>query len=198
MRAVTGRYQKQKHISRHSFKLSTIYHIIARPGSQCSLDNKFGLLWEKKLIHLSFHETLPDVKGGKLHKNLPIYLQCGRLEDVAMFSVLSFHWKSEPPDSSWCKRKKMDDFLQYIPCGRLEGVAMLSVLIESLGKRTRVREWFIGMGEEYIRTFVFLRSRINLPIIKLTLFNGNEILYHLKSRLGKLSCTKSADILTLV
>ena len=63
MRAVTGRYQKQKHISRHSFKLSTIYHIIARPGSQCSLDNKFGLLWEKKLIHLSFHETLPDVKG---------------------------------------------------------------------------------------------------------------------------------------
>ena len=44
MRAVTGRYQKQKHISRHSFKLSTIYHIIARPGSQCSLDNNFGLL----------------------------------------------------------------------------------------------------------------------------------------------------------
>ena len=34
----------------------------------------------------------------------------------------------------------MDDLLQYIPCGRLEGVAMLSVLIESLGKRTRVRE----------------------------------------------------------
>ena len=123
MRAVTGRYQKQKHISRHSFKLSTIYHIIARPGSQCSLDNKFGLLWEKKLIHLSFHETLPDVKGGKLHKNFTIYLQCGRLEGVAMFSVL----------------------------------------IESLGKRTRVREWFIGMGEEYIRTFVFLFPRINLP-----------------------------------
>ena len=158
MRAVTGRYQKQKHISRHSFKLSTIYHIIARPGSQCSLDNKFGLLWEFFLIHLSFHETLPDVKGGKLHKNFTIYLQCGRLEGVAMFSVL----------------------------------------IESLGKRTRVREWFIGKGEEYIRTFVFLFPRINLPIIKLTLFNGNEILYHLKSRLGKLSCTKSADILTLV
>ena len=52
------------------------------------------------LIHLSFHETLPDVKGGKLHKNFTIYLQCGRLEGVAMFSVL----------------------------------------IESLGKRTRVRE----------------------------------------------------------
>ena len=29
MRAVTGRYQKQKHIFRHSFKLSAIYHIIA-------------------------------------------------------------------------------------------------------------------------------------------------------------------------
>ena len=126
------------------------------------------------------------------------FIPCGRLEDVAMFSVLSFHWKSEPPDSSWCKRKKMDDFLQYIPCGRLEGVAMFSVLIESLGKRTRVREWFIGMGEEYIRTFVFLFPRINLPIIKLTLFNENEILYHLKSRIGKLSCTKRADILTLV
>ena len=43
--------------------------------------------------------------------------------------------------------------------------------------RTRVRGWFIGMGEEYIRTFVFLLPRIKLTdhIIFIPFFNINLI-----------------------
>ena len=44
MRAVTGRYQKQKHIFRHSFKVSAIYQIIALAANLASTLNLVSVL----------------------------------------------------------------------------------------------------------------------------------------------------------
>ena len=105
MRAVTGRYQKQKHIFRHSFKLSAIYHIIALQ------------------VNLAWTLNLDLLKRSDFPLNVD-YMLSGRGIIDANLNMYRID-KVECPLILFC-------------CGR-EGVAIFFVLIESLGKRTRVR-----------------------------------------------------------